>query len=237
MPYYSHGPHSFLLAEEFSAWNQAHFFNNFYWQQCGYLTNIARGRGCTWFFSWQQQDFVLRHYHRGGKLAPLLNDRFLYLGLNQTRPWQEWNLLYLLYQQGLPVPKPIGAHVARQACWYQADIIMQRIPDSKTLAERLSQKPLDEVIWHRLGTTIAEFHQLGVYHSDLNAHNILIDDEDKLWLIDFDKSGLKSAKKAWQQQNIQRLKRSLDKLQDQGKIKPLQKNDWPTFLSVYQNNL
>lgn len=234
MSYYSQGPHSFLLAKAFSAWNEAHFFNNLYWQQGGYLTNIAKGRGCTWFFSWQQQDFVLRHYHRGGQMAPLLADRFLYLGLNHTRPWREWNLLNLLYQQGLPVPKPIGAHVHRRACWYQADIIMRRIPDSKTLAERLYQRELDLEIWKNLGATIAEFHQLGVYHSDLNAHNILIDDQEKIWLIDFDKSAIRIPKITWQKNNIQRLKRSLDKLQEQKKIKSLERGEWESFVEGYE---
>jgi 3-deoxy-D-manno-octulosonic acid kinase len=50
-----------------------------------------------------------------------------------------------------------------------------------------------------------------VDHADLNAHNILIGD-DQLWLIDFDRGEIRVTGTAWKLANLARLKRSLLKI-------------------------
>ncbi len=50
-----------------------------------------------------------------------------------------------------------------------------------------------------------------VRHADLNAHNILIDSRGEVFLIDFDR-GRRRAPGGWTQRNLQRLRRSLDKI-------------------------
>jgi 3-deoxy-D-manno-octulosonic acid kinase len=62
-----------------------------------------------------------------------------------------------------------------------------------------------------VGAEIARFHAHGVYHADLNAHNILLTDAS-VWLIDFDRGELRHPARAWQQANLARLKRSLLKI-------------------------
>jgi len=56
-------------------------------------------------------------------------------------------------------------------------------------------------------------HAQGVWHADLNVHNILIDTANKAWLIDFDRgrrfSQLSEQKR---QGNLERLHRSFRKL-------------------------
>ncbi len=53
-------------------------------------------------------------------------------------------------------------------------------------------------------------HNAGVNHTDLNIHNILIDDQDKVWIIDFDKC-YKQEHGEWKKHNLERLKRSFKK--------------------------
>ena len=54
---------------------------------------------------------------------------------------------------------------------------------------------------------IAKMHRANVNHTDLNIHNILIDDQDKVWIIDFDKC-CQQSDGDWKQSNLDRLKRS-----------------------------
>ena len=61
----------------------------------------------------------------------------------------------------------------------------------------------------------------GVNHTDLNIHNILIDDKDKVWIIDFDKCH-QASEGRWRELNLERLKRSF--LKEKGKFYPLQKS-------------
>jgi predicted Ser/Thr protein kinase len=59
---------------------------------------------------------------------------------------------------------------------------------------------------------LRRFHDAGLDHADLNAHNILLDSRGDFWLIDFDKARLRAAG-GWREGNLQRLERSLRKLQ------------------------
>ena len=65
--------------------------------------------------------------------------------------------------------------------------------------------------WREIGVCIRRFHASGVWHADLNAHNILMDRVGGIWLIDFDR-GERRKHGAWGQGNLARLQRSLRKL-------------------------
>ena len=58
---------------------------------------------------------------------------------------------------------------------------------------------------------MARFHRAGVWHADLNAHNILVA-ESQLYLIDFDRGERRPPDETWRIANLQRLRRSLVKL-------------------------
>jgi 3-deoxy-D-manno-octulosonic acid kinase len=55
----------------------------------------AGGRGSTLFISHGDQQWVLRHYHRGGLMGRWLDDEFPWLGLERSRPWRE----FLLFEE------------------------------------------------------------------------------------------------------------------------------------------
>ncbi len=145
-----------------------------------------------------------------------------------------------MFEQQLPVPRPVAA----QACWksprllglYQAAIIVQAIPNTQNLSDYLMGQELEASGWQAIGKTIARFHQKGINHSDLNASNILLDMQKAIYVIDFDKCQRRAAGN-WQRQNIQRLKRSLDKFKQQFEGFAFSEDNWNSLVNAYKKNL
>ncbi|WP_394129180.1 3-deoxy-D-manno-octulosonic acid kinase [Shewanella maritima] len=217
---------------------QAADFSAAPWQQNNAITGQSKGRYTTWFVQPEQveQQWVLRHYWRGGLAEKLSKDAYLYTGLHNTRAIAELGLLEQLYNEGFAVPKPIAAQIQRFGIWYRADIIIERIAGAQDLVAILSAHPMNDALWFSLGVTIAKFHQRGVYHADLNAKNILLTGE-QFYLIDFDRGELRKANSHWQQANISRLKRSFDKEKTKLPKLAFTENNWQQLLKGYQQQL
>jgi len=172
---------------------------------------VNGGRGGALFIEAPFGRCVLRHYRRGGIVAGLMGDRYLLTGAERTRGFAEFRLLAALRSRDLPVPAPIAARYRRHGAHYRADLITRRIDGAQTLAELLASGAADAQIMARVGSAIARFHAEGAYHADLNAHNVLLND-DAVWLIDFDRGELRTPARDWQLANLARLKRSLLKI-------------------------
>lgn len=169
------------------------------------------GRGAAWFVRGDDGDAVLRHYRRGGLMARLSRDAYLWLGEARVRSIAEFRLLAGLHREGLPVPAPLLAGYRRAGLLYRAAILVERIPQVRAFADWLGPQA-DQAPWAAVGAAIARFHRAGVEHADLNAHNILVDATGKVWLIDFDRSRRRAPEAAWRRANLSRLSRSLAKL-------------------------
>ena len=208
-------------------------FQSKVWAQRSSIVGFAEGRGTTFFVQHQGRDFVLRHYQRGGLVARLTNEKYLWTGLRFTRPWQEWNMLEKMQAKGLPVPIPAAIQVERKGLLYQADIMMHRIPHSRTLMHILTSEELAEGYWISIGSVIRRFHEEGVYHADLNANNILLDDGGRCYLIDFDKCRFKKPRLKWQKENLLRLKRSLNKISASQDVFYFSDMNWRSLLRGY----
>ena len=208
-------------------------FNSNVWAQRSSIVGFAEGRGTTFFVQHQGRDFVLRHYQRGGLVAKFSNEKYLWLGLRFTRPWREWALLEKMLKQGLPVPVPAAVKVERTGLLYTADIMMHRIPNARTLMHILMAEELAEGYWIAVGSVIRRFHEKGVYHADLNANNILIDEGGRCFLIDFDKCKFKKVNLKWQKENLLRLKRSLNKTAKNEDVFHFSELNWRSLLRGY----
>lgn len=179
-------------------------------EEKGLITGRADGRGETCFYRSGEKILALRHYLRGGLIAKLLTDHYFGLRLKSTRAWREWHLLYDMVEMSLPVPVPVAASVVKKGLFYQADLVTEFIESSRTLADILDSHQLEASVWAEIGQCIRKFHDQSVFHSDLNAKNILLDENQAIYLIDFDQCGFRAGD-AWKQDNLSRLKRSFEK--------------------------
>ena len=182
-----------------------------YWRKSDALHTQTGGRGGVSIIETPVGECVLRHYRRGGLVASLMGDYYLWTGEDRTRPFTEFRLLAEISRLGLPVPTPVGASYRRRGFFYRADLITRRIADAQTLAACLAEGRLNAALAGTVGAVIARFHQAGIWHADLNAHNVLVT-PDRIYLIDFDRGQRRRPASDWQQANLQRLKRSLLKL-------------------------
>jgi 3-deoxy-D-manno-octulosonic acid kinase len=219
------------------------WFDPEYWAARGELAEVHAGRGAAWFVGPATQAWVLRHCRRGGLIAHVSMDRYLWAGETRVRAFAEWRLLELLAARGLPVPIPVAARYQRAGLGYRCDLITRRIADTQSLSEALQSAPLEKQAWRDIGTVIARLHRGGadhggrdhggVDHADLNAHNILLGG-GAVSVIDFDRGRMRPPGR-WRQRNLTRLHRSLTKIVmglPAGRFTALA---WDWFLSGYQS--
>jgi len=108
------------------------------------------------------------------------------------------------------------------------------IENAQDLTALLQTQQLPNDIWQAIGKLIRQLHDLQICHTDLNAHNILVQqlgNEQKCWLIDFDKCGQKSGD-SWKQGNLERLHRSFVKEVGRMNIQFNEEN-WAELLKGY----
>lgn len=196
------------------------------------------GRGATVLFDAGGHRLVLRHYRRGGMVRHLVTDRYLRTGVRNSRPWRELAILTRLHAGGMPVPRPVAARIVPAGIlspWYRGDLVTGYIAGTGTLAETVRAGSPGEETWSAIGATIANFHAAGVDHADLNAHNILLDDHGRVYLIDFDRARLRlRARGHWARGNIARLRHSLDKLAAQEEKFAFSDTEWAALERGYR---
>lgn len=219
--------------------NQTDFFRPNFWEKQQRILGVAKGRGITYFLKTDDLfgvNCALRHYYRGGLWGKFNKDRYRFTSLPNTRSFAEFDLLNRLYEAGLPVPKPIGARVqkGKLGICYQADILTEKIENAQDLTALLQTQTLPPETWQQIGKLIRQLHDLQICHTDLNAHNILVQqcgNEQKCWLLDFDKCGEKSGE-SWKADNLNRLHRSFMKEVRRMKIQFSEQN-WADLTAGY----
>jgi 3-deoxy-D-manno-octulosonic acid kinase len=205
------------------------WFDPDHWPDAG---NALGGRGGIVFLRSAERRWVLRHYRRGGAVAALLGDRYLWTGEDRTRSFREWRLLRRLADWALPVPRAIAARYARAGAIYRADLITEELVDTRTLTVELRSSALDDARWREIGACVRRFHECGVRHADLNAHNVLLG-ANRVYLLDFDRGEVRP-RGPWEQAVLARLHRSLVKVT--GGLPPdrFGTRQWATLLDGYR---
>ena len=228
-------PGGAMLADTSRASNLTpEWFDPRFWQARGAIEAAARGRGASYLIRHGPQRLVLRHYRRGGWIGHLLHDTYRWQDEGTTRPFAEWMLTYRLHRAGLPVPAPLAARYRRTGGHYQGDIITERLPTVGSLAECLRTGALSVLTWISIGRCIRRFHDLGVCHADLNAHNVLLS-EEQVYLIDFDRCQLRRPG-LWRDGNLVRLRRSLEKVTWGLPTERFAESDWHGLLDGYRQS-
>jgi hypothetical protein len=153
----------------------------------------------------------VRRSRRGGLMRFLLSE--LYVGFT-PRPLQELMVNADAYQRGLPVVEPVGAMVeALGPCCYRG-CFLTRALDGVTLWNLLlaggePEERREALVQTRLA--IDQMHDGGLYHADLNFHNLFVRSSDAaVVVLDLDKARLYPAPlaQALRRRNFRRLGRS-----------------------------
>ena len=131
------------------------------------------------------ESFVIKHYRRGGLLRYCIKRRYFKFG--KTRAQREFELLKTVGALGINVPEPI-AFAHRGRLFYMAWLVTREIKGAISLA-RLSLS--DEMRALRAMKSVTEqisrLIDHGIWHVDLHPGNVMIDHDDRVFLLDFDR--------------------------------------------------
>lgn len=200
-------------------------FEPAYWRDRDLVTATASGRGTVSFVSSGDESWVVRPYRRGGLIGRLIQRSYLYLGVERSRSFRELRLLGAMHSRGLPVPKPVAALCQHRGLFYSACIIIETIPHQQTLWQLIEdrmtstehaiqdEQPFLDTLT-AVGRCLKQFHASGVWHADLNAHNVLLAEGNRVSLIDFDRGHLANESLMGTRAaagNLERFKRSVSK--------------------------
>ena len=129
---------------------------------------------------------AVKQYRRGGLLRLLVKER--YLRSNPPRPAVEWQILRQAEKLGVNVPAALG-YAIEGALFYKAWLFTREIPKHRSLSEiacsDLSRlPPLVDSLVEQVGILIAS----GIRHIDLHPGNVVVSEDNKVYLLDFDKA-------------------------------------------------
>ena len=175
--------------------------------------------------SGQNEEIIMKTYKRGGLTALFLPDIFN----DARRPLNELVLTEKARVSGVSVSEILGIQIKWITPFlFRAKIISKKIPDTMTLEDfilfllknykdkysELYQKKRNLI--KSVSQAIGQLHQVGIYHSDLNIRNILIQSPEgtiKTYIIDLDKSAYEQPLSFNKRvDNLIRLNRSLEKM-------------------------
>jgi 3-deoxy-D-manno-octulosonic acid kinase len=167
-------------------------------------------------------ELFVRINRRGG-FAQLLS-RDVYLGV-RARPVRELAIAAEAGRRGIPVAEPIGAAVEWVAPIAYRGAFVTRALTGMTLWEFVRTDDDPYVRGHVLGQArqaIDKMHRLGLFHADLNLHNLFVTqsrDSFAIAILDLDKARLFAApvSSAMRARNMARLRRSSRKLDPEGR--------------------
>lgn len=193
------------------------------------------GRAKVVYFLFEKSAFVLKHYYRGGLIASIIKDKYLGLNPEKTRAFKEFRLLKKMQERGLPVAEAVAARVDKGLFFFRGDLITKEIKNVKTLADSLLGQSLTKDTWADLGDCIKRFHLHNIYHADLNARNILLNERGEIHIIDFDNSYFRRGTGSWKSANLLRLRRSLVKFKKNDESFCFDENNWSALLAGYED--
>jgi 3-deoxy-D-manno-octulosonic acid kinase len=145
------------------------------------------GRGVSLIVRTSQFGGVfIKQYRRGGVLRFVVPD--LYLGLTPRRVLHEFEMLERALASGVAVPRPLCV-VSSGKGLYRGWLVIEEFPQAVSMA---SKAVVDEASVRKLCDGVVEqIHNLihaKIFHRDLHPGNVLVNSDNRVVIIDFDKA-------------------------------------------------
>lgn len=160
--------------------------------------------------------WAVRHYRRGGAMAMHMDDRYLRVG--RPRPFRELSASVAARSRGVRTPAVVAGATYRDGLYYRCDLVTEVVPGVRTLADHLHEHDGTRgwlTAMARAGDLIRALADAGMFHVDLNARNILLDDDDSApaWVVDLDRARvLRRSSESVEERMRVRLVRSIVKI-------------------------
>jgi len=131
---------------------------------------------------------MVKHYRRGGLLANFIT-RY-YLRTTKTRGQIEFEQMERARNLGCGVPEPV-AYASCGRFFYRAWLVTREVERSQTMAQLSHTSPeRTAAAMTALRHQAAILINNNIMHADFHPGNVLVDEDDQVYLIDFDKTGL-----------------------------------------------
>jgi 3-deoxy-D-manno-octulosonic acid kinase len=153
---------------------------------------------------------VIKHYRRGGAIRYLIKQRYLKCG--KTRCQNEYELLQKVRSLGINAPEPI-AFAYRGHLFYQCWLVTREIKDHQTLVQiSCSNEEQARMVMKEVVKQVSMLIKNKILHVDLHPGNVIVDNQNKVYLLDFDKGGVFSkGKNILRDRYIRRWNRAIQK--------------------------
>lgn len=149
-----------------------------------------------------------------------------------SRAKKAWIAGYNCFLRGIPTAKPLFFQEKRNFLFLEnCYIVTQEIENACILPKYLlgtEDQQRKENLLKQLGKMIHTMHDRGLTHRDLKGNNLLVDQNERIYLIDLD--GLSMRKKISQSRRLKDVKRLIKGLK---LVKNIEKKDIEIFLDSY----
>lgn len=129
---------------------------------------------------------VVKYYTRGGLIRYLVKRRYLRWG--KTRCQVEYELLQRVRGLGVNAPEPI-AYASLGGLFYKGWLVTREIKEKQTLAElSCADEEHARIVMKDLIDQVSTLIKNNILHVDLHPGNVLVDGDDRVFLLDFDRA-------------------------------------------------
>jgi 3-deoxy-D-manno-octulosonic acid kinase len=131
---------------------------------------------------------VIKYYRRGGAIRYLIKKRYLKCG--KTRCQIEYELLQKVRRLGINAPEPV-AFAYRGRLFYQCWLVTREIRDHQTLVQiSRSNEEHARMAMKAVVKQVSILIKNKILHADLHPGNVIVDNQNQVYLLDFDKGGV-----------------------------------------------
>jgi len=131
---------------------------------------------------------VIKYYRRGGAIRYLIKKRYLKCG--KTRCQIEYELLQKVRSLGINAPEPV-AFAYRGRLFYQCWLVTREIKDHQTLVKiSRSNEEQARMVMKKVVKQVSMLIKNNILHVDLHPGNVIVDNQNRVYFLDFDKGGI-----------------------------------------------